>query len=81
MTLDGIYARHNRDDRPAAQTMRSLSVSDVVVVRGRQGTQAFYVDSIGFKEVAQLISMLDWLKKQSVQKSQPPRRPAGHEER
>lgn len=41
-TLDGIFDRHNRDDHPAAQTMRSLSVSDVVVVRGREGVQAFY---------------------------------------
>lgn len=81
MTLDGIYDRHNRDDRPAAQTMRSLSVSDVVVVRGKQGAQAFYVDSIGFKEVPQLVPMLEWLKKKAAQKSRPPRRPAGHEER
>lgn len=81
MQLDDLYVRHNRDDRPAAQTMRSLSVSDVVVVRGRQSAQAFYVDSIGFKEVSQLIPMLDWLKKKSVQKSQLARRLAGHDER
>lgn len=68
-TLDDLYELHNRDDRPAAQTMRSLSVSDVVVVRGKQGAQAFYVDSIGFKEVPQLVPMLEWLKKKRRRKA------------
>lgn len=81
MTLDGIYDRHNRDDRPGAQTMRSLSVSDVVVVRGRQSTQVFYVDSIGFREVPQLVPMLEWLKKKDAQRDRPLRRPAEHDER
>ena len=76
MTLDSIFDRHNRNDRPAAQTMRSLSVSDVVVVRGRQGAQAFYVDSIGFQEVPQLAKMLDWLKKKEAQKNQAIRNPS-----
>lgn len=80
MTLDSIYDRHNRDDRPAAQAMRSLSVSDVVVVRSKQGTQAFYVDRFGFKEVPQLAKMLDWLKKKEAQRDRPPR-PAGRDER
>ena len=81
MTLDSIYDRHNRDDRPAAQTMRSLSVSDVVVVRSRQGAQAFYVDSFDFQEVPQFVPLLDWLKKKALQKGQPVRRPGDCEER
>lgn len=81
MQLDDLYVRHNRDDRPVAQAMRSLSVSDVVVVRSKQGTQAFYVDRFGFKEVPQLVPMLEWLKKKTAQKSRPPRRPAEHDER
>lgn len=74
-TLDGIFDRHNRDDHPAAQTMRSLSVSDVVVVRGREGVQAFYVDRVGFREVPQLVPMLEWLRKKETQKDHSTRRP------
>lgn len=81
MQLDDLYVRHNRDDRPAAHAMRSLSVSDVVVVRSKQGTQAFYVDRFGFKEVPQLAKMLDWLKKKEAQRDRPLRRPAEHDER
>ena len=81
LMLDSIYDRHNRDDRPAAQAMRSLSVSDVVVVRSKQGTQAFYVDRFGFKEVPQLAKMLDWLKKKEAQRDRPLRRLAEHDER
>lgn len=47
VTLEDIYEKFNRDDRPNGQTMHSLSVSDVVETDGKK----FYVDSIGFKEI------------------------------
>jgi hypothetical protein len=46
-TLEDIYYKFNRPDRPNGQTMHSLSVSDIVETDGKK----FYVDDIGFKEV------------------------------
>lgn len=55
-TLDGLWAKHNSDNRPYAQKMRSLSVSDVIVLESEKGNErAFYVDSIGYKEVPEFI--------------------------
>lgn len=73
--LDDLYDLHNRPVRPSARTMHSLSVSDVIVVRDMNSTKAFYVDSIGFKEVPQFVQMLDRLKKKEPQKNHPARRP------
>jgi len=42
-----VFVRHNRDDRPDGREAPSLSVGDVVVVRGR----ALGVDRIGFVDV------------------------------
>ena len=47
-SLDDIYVRHNRDDRPFRREMRSVSVSDVIVVTRAGERKAYYVDSIGF---------------------------------
>ena len=51
LTLDAIYWRHNRDDRPFGRRMRSLSVSDVIVTTRGGERKAYYVDSIGFREL------------------------------
>lgn len=45
--LDEIFIRHNRDDRPNGKKMRSLSVSDVVVLDNRP----YYCDSYGWSEI------------------------------
>lgn len=50
MTLDGIYQKFNLD-LPQDYRGRSLSVSDIVVLRQNGEISAHYVDSIGFKEV------------------------------
>lgn len=44
-TLDSIYSRHNRDDRPNAKTMRSVSVSDIIVTHKDNETHAFYAST------------------------------------
>lgn len=49
-TLDSIYSRHNRDDRPNAKSMRSVSVSDIIVTHKDNETHAFYVQPIGYAE-------------------------------
>ncbi len=51
MTLDDLFWKHNRDTRPFADMMHSLSVSDVIVTTRSGEKKAFYVDSIGFQEV------------------------------
>lgn len=50
-TLDSIYSRHNRDDRPNAKSMRSVSVSDIIVTHKDNETHAFYVQPIGYPQV------------------------------
>lgn len=50
-SLDDIYVRHNRDDRPFRREMRSVSVSDVIVLTRAGERKVYYVDSIGFVEL------------------------------
>ena len=49
-TLEGIHRRFNID-HPEDFKGHSLSVSDVVVLHGNGTDTAYYVDSIGFKEL------------------------------
>ena len=52
-TLGEVFAMFNRDDRPNANTMHSLSISDVVAV-DESDTVApgyYYCDPIGFTKV------------------------------
>ena len=49
-TLEDIYRRFNID-HPEDFKGHSLSVSDVVVLHGDGADTAYYVDSIGFKEL------------------------------
>ena len=49
-TLEDIYRRFNID-HPEDFKGHSLSVSDVVVLHGNGADAAWYVDSIGFKEL------------------------------
>ena len=56
MTLEELFQRHNRDDRPLARRMRSLSVSDIVVLNRGGERQAFYVDRFGFTECKEFLN-------------------------
>ena len=53
MTLEEVFSRHNADTRPFSMRMRSMSVSDVLVVNRGGKKTAYYVDSFGFQEVKQ----------------------------
>ena len=55
VTLDGIYAKHNQDLRPRRMEIRSMSVSDVVVLNRGGTRKAYYVDNIGFREAEQFL--------------------------
>ena len=56
VTLEGLFRKHNSDSRPFGQRMRSLSVSDIVVLNRDGERQAFYVDSFGFKECKEFLN-------------------------
>lgn len=55
VTADRLYQRHNGDTRPFSSRMRALSVSDVLVLKRGGEKRAYYVDTVGFKEVPQFL--------------------------
>ena len=55
-TLDDLFDRHNMDSRPFGRRMRSMSVSDVVVLNRGDEEKAFYVDQTDFKEAPQFLN-------------------------
>ena len=55
-SLEHLWAKHNSDHRPFARRMRSLSVSDVVVLTQGGRKTAYYADTIGFKEVPEFLA-------------------------
>lgn len=59
---EDIYIAHNQSNRPNAQKMRSVSISDIIVVHNRSETQAFYVDEYGYRQVDYLLPELENLK-------------------
>lgn len=52
--LERIYAKHNLDNRPDADKMRSVSVSDII----KLDEKYYYVDAIGFREIHHFISKI-----------------------
>ena len=42
--------------------MRSVSISDIIVIHNRSETQAFYVDEYGYRQVNYLLPELENLK-------------------
>lgn len=55
-SLEQLWSRHNRDNRPFGQRMHSLSVSDIVVLTQEGKKAAYYVDTVGFKEVPEFLT-------------------------
>lgn len=62
MTLEELYRKHNADTRPFYRQMRSLSESDVIVVKRGSKRNAYYVDAVGFQEVPSFLKGLQKLK-------------------
>jgi hypothetical protein len=50
-SMDMIYYRHTCDHRPRKESMRALSVSDVIVIHQAGTVSAWYVDDAGFKKI------------------------------
>ena len=67
ITLEDIFAKHNQDLRPRRMEMRSMSVSDVVVLNRGGRKKAYYVDTIGFREAKQFLKPPARNKKRSGQ--------------
>ena len=55
-SLEHLWVKHNSDHRPFARQMRSLSVSDIVVLTQGGKKAAYYVDTVGFKEVPEFLA-------------------------
>lgn len=55
-SLEHLWVKHNSDHRPFARRMRSLSVSDIVVLTQGGKKAAYYVDTVGFKEVPEFLT-------------------------
>ena len=54
-SLEHLFALHNASIRPFGRKMRSLSVSDVVVILKDGAASAHYVDSFGFAPVPRFL--------------------------
>ena len=54
-SLEHLWTKHNSDHRPFAHRMRSMSVSDIVVLTQGGKKTAYYTDSVGFKEVPEFL--------------------------
>ena len=57
-TPDKCFRDFNYDDRPCANSMPSLSVSDLIVMDRGDKAEALYVDAVGFKDVSRLLPEL-----------------------
>lgn len=55
-SLEHLWAKHNSHYRPFARQMRSMSMSDIVVLTQAGKKTAYYADTIGFKEVPEFLS-------------------------
>ena len=55
-SLEDLWAKHNRDSRPFAHRMRSMSVSDIVVLTQGGKKTAYYADTIGFKKAPEFLA-------------------------
>lgn len=57
-TPDKCFRDFNYDDHPCANSMPSLSVSDLIVMECGDKAEALYVDAVGFKDVSRLLPEL-----------------------
>lgn len=54
--LETLFARHNQDTRPFGCKMRSMSVSDIVILHQNGQTHAYYTDSFGFEPIDETLN-------------------------
>lgn len=68
--LDAIFEKFNID-HPADYRGHSLSVSDIVVLHEDGENSAHFVDSFGFTKLPDFIKVLEGVKEQETQKTEP----------
>ncbi len=54
-SLETLFARHNQDTRPFGRRMRSMSMSDIVVLHQDGEAHAYYTDSFGFEPIDNIL--------------------------
>ena len=54
-SLENLFARHNQDTRPFGRRMRSMSMSDIVVLYQGGEAHAYYTDSFGFVPIDEIL--------------------------
>ena len=54
-SLETLFARHNQDTRPFGRRMRSMSMSDIVVLHQDGEAHAYYTDSFGFEPIDEIL--------------------------
>ena len=54
-SLETLFARHNQDTRPFGRRMRSMSVSDIVILHQGGEAHAYYTDSFGFEPIDEIL--------------------------
>ena len=55
VTLEDLFRKHNRFQRPFTAKMRDMSISDIIVCNRGGQRQAFYVDRNGFTECQEFL--------------------------
>ena len=55
-SLEHLWTNHNSGNRHCARRMRSLSVSDVVVLTQAGKKTAYYADTFGFQDVSEFLA-------------------------
>ena len=68
--LDSLYCLHNQENRPNGRKMRSLSVSDIIVMHEGGEAHAYYVEPIGYKQVDDLLPGLEQAKKRNAEREE-----------
>ena len=51
VTIDDLYRQHSVDSRFDIQKLKTVSASDVFVLKRRSGEKAYYVDAAGIHEI------------------------------
>ena len=67
VSLESLFHKHNVDERPFGPRMRSMSMSDVVVVNRGGEQKAYYVDRVGFTEAKRFLNPLQKKRKRGGQ--------------
>lgn len=55
VTIDDLYRQHSVDSRFDIQKLKTVSASDVFVLKRRSGEKAYYIDAAGIHEISDFL--------------------------